>query len=106
MFAADFLAIRRQVYYADERIVPLDHEDSNHRLCEEELWSKVPTADLLDGSPLQPDEVELGLSYDQIDDYLEGRIVPAASAERIETLWRRSRHKRTTPVGPADDWWR
>ncbi|EKM60898.1 uncharacterized protein PHACADRAFT_247118 [Phanerochaete carnosa HHB-10118-sp] len=31
-----------QVFYADERIVPLDHEDSNHRLCEEHLWSKVP----------------------------------------------------------------
>ncbi|KIP11510.1 hypothetical protein PHLGIDRAFT_63885 [Phlebiopsis gigantea 11061_1 CR5-6] len=31
-----------QVYYADERIVPLDHADSNHRLCEEHLWSKVP----------------------------------------------------------------
>ena len=32
----------RQVFYADERIVPLDHEDSNHRLCDEHLWSKVP----------------------------------------------------------------
>ncbi|KAH8100562.1 hypothetical protein BXZ70DRAFT_937853 [Cristinia sonorae] len=31
-----------QVFYADERIVPLDHEDSNHRLCTEELFSKVP----------------------------------------------------------------
>ena len=32
----------RQVFYADERIVPLDHEDSNHRLCNELVWSKVP----------------------------------------------------------------
>jgi len=31
-----------QVYYADERIVPLDHEDSNHNLCNTQLWSKVP----------------------------------------------------------------
>ncbi|EIN13565.1 6-phosphogluconolactonase [Punctularia strigosozonata HHB-11173 SS5] len=31
-----------QVYYADERVVPLDHEDSNHRLCTDELFSKVP----------------------------------------------------------------
>lgn len=42
--AADFLRSlpRRQVFYADERIVPLNHADSNHRLCEEHLWSKVP----------------------------------------------------------------
>ncbi|KAK7058241.1 suppressor of los1-1 [Paramarasmius palmivorus] len=31
-----------QVYYADERVVPLDHPDSNHKLCTDELFSKVP----------------------------------------------------------------
>ena len=31
----------RQVFYADERIVPLNHEDSNHGLCQTHLWSKV-----------------------------------------------------------------
>jgi len=30
-----------QVYYADERVVPLDHEDSNHKLCMDVLFSKV-----------------------------------------------------------------
>jgi 6-phosphogluconolactonase len=34
-------AFRRQVYYADERVVPLDHPDSNHKLCTDELFSKV-----------------------------------------------------------------
>ncbi|KAF9785810.1 hypothetical protein BJ322DRAFT_743041 [Thelephora terrestris] len=29
------------VYYADERVVPLDHEDSNHKLCTDVLFSKV-----------------------------------------------------------------
>jgi len=29
------------VFYADERVVPLDHEDSNHRLASELLFSKV-----------------------------------------------------------------
>lgn len=32
----------RQVFYADERVVPLDHEDSNHLLCTRELFSHVP----------------------------------------------------------------
>ncbi|KIY45373.1 6-phosphogluconolactonase [Fistulina hepatica ATCC 64428] len=31
-----------QVFYVDERVVPLDHEDSNHRACTELLFSKVP----------------------------------------------------------------
>jgi 6-phosphogluconolactonase len=31
----------RQVFYADERVVPLDHEDSNHKLCTDVLFSKV-----------------------------------------------------------------
>ncbi|KAI0932442.1 hypothetical protein AcW1_000435 [Taiwanofungus camphoratus] len=31
-----------QVFYADERVVPLDHPDSNHLLCTNELFSKVP----------------------------------------------------------------
>jgi len=32
----------RHVYYVDERVVPLDHPDSNHLLCTEHLFSKVP----------------------------------------------------------------
>jgi len=30
------------IYYADERAVPFDHEDSNHALCKAELYSKIP----------------------------------------------------------------
>lgn len=77
-----------------------------HLGAPERLWAKVPTADLLDDKAGQPDEVELGVSYDHIDDYLEGRAVPDAAAERIEQVWRRSRHKRTVPVTIGDGWWR
>lgn len=31
-----------QVFYADERVVPLDHPDSNHRLCATEIFQRVP----------------------------------------------------------------
>lgn len=31
-----------EIYYADERAVPLDHEDSNHRLVQQELLNKIP----------------------------------------------------------------
>lgn len=32
----------RHVFYVDERAVPLDHADSNHKSCNENLFSKVP----------------------------------------------------------------
>ena len=70
------------------------------------LHEKLPTADLLDDKPLQADEAELGIAYDDIDDYLEGREIDEEVAARIEAIWKRSRHKRTTPVSILDDWWR
>lgn len=72
----------------------------------ERLWAKVATADLIDGRPLRTDEDELGITYDEIDDYLEGKQISAAAAANLEEKWRRARHKRTTPVEPRDTWWR
>lgn len=70
------------------------------------LWSKEPTADLLDGLPGRPDEVELGITYESLDAYLEGRDVTEEVAEKIEAAWCRTRHKRTTAVTPQDAWWK
>lgn len=72
----------------------------------EGLYLKVPTADLLDEDPGQPDEAALGVSYEQIDDYLEGKPVDPEAAARIERWFLATRHKRRMPVTPADDWWR
>lgn len=69
-------------------------------------WSKVPTADLEDHRPALPDEAALGIRYSDIDDYLEGEQVGAKVAERVEQLFRNTRHKRTVPVTPLDTWWR
>ncbi|WP_026556681.1 ammonia-dependent NAD(+) synthetase [Arthrobacter sp. 35W] len=74
--------------------------------ADERIWNKVPTADLLDGRPGRTDEDELGISYDTIDDYLEGRGVPDAAAEAIERRYLMTRHKRTVPVTLLDSWWR
>ncbi|MFF7244670.1 ammonia-dependent NAD(+) synthetase [Embleya sp. NPDC008237] len=70
------------------------------------VWEKVPTADLEDDRPALPDEVALGLTYSQIDDYLEGLDVAPEVAERLESIHRATRHKRAVPVTPLDDWWR
>ncbi|KAJ4293074.1 suppressor of los1-1 [Kalmusia sp. IMI 367209] len=32
-----------EIFYADERAVPLDHEDSNHRLVKAEILDKIPS---------------------------------------------------------------
>ncbi|WP_211880186.1 ammonia-dependent NAD(+) synthetase [Pseudarthrobacter albicanus] len=77
-----------------------------HLGAPDRIWAKVPTADLLDGKPGRTDEDELGLTYDQIDDYLEGREVPDGIAERIEEKYLRTRHKRTVPVTITDTWWK
>ncbi|MFI2475650.1 ammonia-dependent NAD(+) synthetase [Nocardia xishanensis] len=70
------------------------------------IWSKVPTADLEDDRPALPDEEALGLRYSEIDDYLEGKDVTPEVAERVERIFRNTRHKRTVPVTPLDTWWR
>ena len=79
----------------------LDHLDAEPR-----LWEKVPTADLEEDRPALPDEEALGVTYAHIDDYLEGKQVPAEAAERLEHLWRVGQHKRHLPPGPNDTWWR
>lgn len=68
----------------------------------EGLWKKAPTADLLDGDPGRTDEDELGLTYDHIDDYLEGKSVPPEVISRIEALYLGSKHKRALPVTIGD----
>ncbi len=68
-------------------------------------WQKVPTADLEDDRPGLPDEVALGLTYAQIDDYLEGKPVAPEVAGKLERLYRVTRHKRAVPVTPFDGWW-
>ena len=70
------------------------------------LWEKVPTADLEEDRPALPDEEALGVTYQHIDDYLEGKTVPSAAAERIEHLWRIGQHKRHLPPGPDSSWWK
>ncbi|MEV8407503.1 ammonia-dependent NAD(+) synthetase [Streptomyces niveus] len=70
------------------------------------VWEKVPTADLEDDRPALPDEEALGLTYAQIDDYLEGVDVTPELAGRVESVYFATRHKRAVPVTPLDDWWR
>lgn len=69
--------------------------------ADESLARKVPTADLESLRPLHPDESALGVSYDAIDDFLEGKDVDAAAAKTILETFQRTAHKRTVPAVPV-----
>ena len=60
----------------------------------QQIITKAPTADLETLDPSKPDEEALGLSYDQIDDFLEGREVDPAVADRIIHIYTSTAHKR------------
>ncbi|PCF37885.1 NAD(+) synthase [Staphylococcus delphini] len=58
------------------------------------LYEKVPTADLEDDKPQLPDEEALGVTYEAIDNYLEGKGVSPEEAAVIERHYVRNAHKR------------
>jgi|SRR5690554_3118452 len=60
----------------------------------DQLVNKVPTADLLGDTPLEADEQALGLRYDDIDDFLEGKKVSDSIEQRLIQYYLRSQHKR------------
>lgn len=74
--------------------------------AEEALYLKVPTADLEDGKPLISDEVALGVTYDDIDDYLEGKSIDETAQVTIENWWNKTQHKRHLPITIFDDFWK
>lgn len=65
-----------------------------------ELVFKVPTADLESNAPLRPDEDAYGVTYDEIDDFLEGKPISEPSRQRILTTHHATAHKRALPVTP------
>ncbi|MFV0560638.1 MAG: ammonia-dependent NAD(+) synthetase [Enterococcus sp.] len=72
----------------------------------EELYLKVPTADLEEDKPLVADEVALGVTYDMIDDYVEGKPVPEEAQKTIESWWNKTEHKRHLPITLFDEFWK
>ncbi len=74
--------------------------------CPKHLYEKTPTADLEENRPSLPDEEALGVTYDQIDDYLEGKEIDEAAREKIEERFLNSRHKRHLPITIFDDFWK
>ena len=67
-----------------------------------EMVFKVPTADLESDAPLRPDEEVYGVTYDDIDNFLEGKAVTEPARQRILKTYWASGHKRALPAVPTD----
>ena len=70
------------------------------------LYEKVPIADLEEEKPGIADEVALGVTYAEIDDYLEGKSVSPEAQATIENWWHKGQHKRHLPITVFDTFWR
>lgn len=70
------------------------------------LYEKTPTADLEEDKPGLADEIALGITYEEIDDYLEGKTIQAHAQEIIENWWKKTEHKRHLPITIFDDFWK
>lgn len=62
------------------------------------LYSKKPMADLEDDYPQRDDESILGVTYNIIDSYLEGKKIDPKKQKIIETLYLKTLHKRNLPI--------
>lgn len=60
------------------------------------ILDKAPTAGLWEG---QIDEQELGVSYEDNSDYLEGKTISPEAQKKLENHYMRSAHKRNTIPG-------
>jgi NAD+ synthase len=72
----------------------------------EQIITKAPTADLEDNRPQLPDEVALGVTYEQIDDFLEGKEIEEKAHKTIEAHYMKTEHKRRGPVTVFDIWYK
>jgi len=66
------------------------------------LVYKVPTADLENLAPLKPDETAFGVSYEVIDDFLEGKAISARDLDIILKQYHATAHKRALPATPLE----
>src|SRR5699024_6750476 len=73
--------------------------------AESRLVDKVPTADLLTDNPGRTDEDELGISYGDIDAFLEGKDIDDEAAAKLASTYQRSKHKHRMPVTAFNSWW-
>lgn len=72
-----------ELFYADERCVPLNHEDSNHGLVQADLLSKIP-AELGAPKVFPVDEKDIDDPQDMADDYEKTLVSIFANRDSVK----------------------
>ncbi|MFT5807099.1 MAG: NAD+ synthase [Moritella dasanensis] len=67
----------------------------------QDVYLKIPTADLEEDRPQLEDEIALGVTYDQIDDFLEGKNIDARAEAKIIDTYNKTTHKRNPVPTPT-----
>ena len=67
---------------------------AQHMGAPEKVIHKAPTADLESLNPQLADEQALGVTYDQIDDFLEGKDVDSEVEQLLTSIYLKTQHKR------------
>jgi NAD+ synthase len=67
---------------------------ADHLGAPKSLVSKTPTADLEELAPQKTDESALLVTYDEIDDFLEGKPVSDFVSNRLIDIYLKTQHKR------------
>ena len=75
---------------------------ASHLGAPDKIVNKTPTADLETLNPSLPDEEALGLSYDQIDDFLEGKTIDPQAEKKLIHIFLTTQHKRA-PIATVYD---
>lgn len=76
---------------------------AEHLGAPSKIIHKAPTADLETLNPQKADEQALGLTYDQIDDFLEGKPVSDEVSEKLLYIYQQTQHKRVPIPTIYDD---
>ena len=67
---------------------------AKHLGAPSKLIIKPPTADLESLAPGKTDEEALGMSYDQIDNFLENKPIAPITEQKLIEIYKRTQHKR------------
>lgn len=72
-----------EIFYADERCVPLDHDDSNHKLVKEELLNRIPS-DMAQPKVFPVDEKYLEDVQEMADQYEKQLVAIFAARDSVK----------------------
>lgn len=73
-----------EIFFADERCVPLDHEDSNYKLLKDELLDKIPKEEVGEPKVFPIDEQYMDDAQEMADQYEKALVSVFAARDSVK----------------------